>query len=257
MRLLDLCAYSSLYMYLSLFYMREHYCVVWLKFMVQKIAWIMFESGAASDNLDEERDSQRFTIQSYQFESRVNSEEADGDKWKHFGRGSYGKQASYENTSPRLKNLDWYVAMIAVDRFIFLPPLRTDRLVNDQLRNIVKSKSWKVVETVASHLNRRIYEDLISKQFGEKWSLKTAVLDWRHIRTSYSFQPCFLTLFVWWDLLVAHVCCLCWIIGTPRDAARSSPFRQNMKTTREQKAKEERSSREKAIDYVTPYCWPT
>ena len=49
-----------------------------------------------------------------------------------------------------------------------------------------------------------------------------AVLHWRHIRSSDPLQPCFPSLLVRWELVVAYVCCFtgfCWIpvIRTSRD----------------------------------------
>ena len=37
----------------------------------------MSEAGFSLDNFDDERDSNRFTIQPYQFEPRINSDEAE------------------------------------------------------------------------------------------------------------------------------------------------------------------------------------
>ena len=47
-----------------------------------------------------------------------------------------------------------------------------------------------------------------------------AVLHWRHIRSSDPLQPCFPSLLVRWELVVAYICCFtgfCWIIRTSRD----------------------------------------
>ena len=38
----------------------------------------MSESGSSVDNFDDELDGERFTIQPYQFEPRINSDETEG-----------------------------------------------------------------------------------------------------------------------------------------------------------------------------------
>lgn len=90
----------------------------------------MSASGAAAHNFDEEREGQRFTIQPYQFEPRVNSDEAVRDNESMSGEEAMGSEE--ENINPRLENSDWYVAVIAIDQCILLFLLSTERLVDDK-----------------------------------------------------------------------------------------------------------------------------
>ena len=85
----------------------------------------MSEIEANSNNFDEEQDGQRFNIQPYQFEPRINSDAAETVNESRSGdedvEGSEG-----ENTNPRLENSDWYLAMVAIDQFIVVIQLITD-----------------------------------------------------------------------------------------------------------------------------------
>ena len=66
----------------------------------------MSVSGSDSDNFDEEQDGGSFSIKPYQYEPRVNSEDADNNPEGGSGDESMG---SDEEANPRLQNLDWYV----------------------------------------------------------------------------------------------------------------------------------------------------
>ena len=66
----------------------------------------MSVSGSDSDNFDEEQDGGSFSIKPYQFEPRVNSEDADINSEGGSGDESMG---SDEAANPRLQNSDWYV----------------------------------------------------------------------------------------------------------------------------------------------------
>ena len=63
-------------------------------------------SGSESDNFDEEQDVGSFTIKLYQYEPRINSDDADSNPEGRSGNESMG---SDEETNPRLQNSDWYV----------------------------------------------------------------------------------------------------------------------------------------------------
>ena len=69
----------------------------------------MSEAGSSLDNFDDEQDSNRFTIQPYQFEPLINSDEA----------GSLSSEESMESdeeaANPRLENSDWYLALLQAD----------------------------------------------------------------------------------------------------------------------------------------------
>ena len=69
---------------------------------------MMTESGSSSKNFDGEKDSERFTIQPYQFEPRRDSGEADSNPEE----GISGDEIDIETTNPRLQNSDWYVRLI-------------------------------------------------------------------------------------------------------------------------------------------------
>ena len=84
----------------------------------------MSEFEANSNNFDEEEDGQRFTIQPYQFEPRINSDAADTDNESRSGDENMGSEE--EDTNPRQENSDWYVAMVAIDQFIGLLQLVTE-----------------------------------------------------------------------------------------------------------------------------------
>ena len=64
----------------------------------------MSEAGSSLDNFDDEQDSNRFTIQPYQFEPRINSDEAESLSGEE-------SMESDEGANPRLENSDWYVAL--------------------------------------------------------------------------------------------------------------------------------------------------
>ena len=66
----------------------------------------MSEAGSSFDNFDDEQDSERFTIQPYQFEPRVNSDEAESLS------GEETMESDEEDANPRLENSDWYVALL-------------------------------------------------------------------------------------------------------------------------------------------------
>ena len=65
----------------------------------------MSEAGSSLDNFDDEQDSNRFTIQPYQFEPRINSDEAESPS------GEESMESDEEGANPRLENSDWYVAL--------------------------------------------------------------------------------------------------------------------------------------------------
>lgn len=67
----------------------------------------MSESGSASDNFDEEHDGEGFTIQPYQFEPRINSDEAES-----LSGEEANMESDEEHANPRLENSDWYVALL-------------------------------------------------------------------------------------------------------------------------------------------------
>ena len=69
---------------------------------------MMAESRSSSKNFDGEKDSERFTIQPYQFEPRRDSDEADSNPEE----GISGDEIDIETTNPRLRNSDWYVRLI-------------------------------------------------------------------------------------------------------------------------------------------------
>ena len=63
-------------------------------------------SGSESDNFGEEQDVGSFSINPYQYEPRINSDDADSNPEGRSGDESMG---SDEETNPRLQNSDWYV----------------------------------------------------------------------------------------------------------------------------------------------------
>ena len=69
---------------------------------------MMAESGSSSKNFDGEKDSERFTIQPYQFEPRRASDEADSNPEE----GISLDEIDIETTNPRLQNSDWYVSLM-------------------------------------------------------------------------------------------------------------------------------------------------
>ena len=70
----------------------------------------MAESGSSSKNFDGENDSERFTIQPYQFEPRIDSDEAESNPEE----GMSGDESDIETVNPRLQNSDWYVSLMIV-----------------------------------------------------------------------------------------------------------------------------------------------
>ena len=66
----------------------------------------MSESGSSVDNFDDEQDGERFTIQPYQFEPRINSDEAESLS------GEEHMESDEEGANPRLENSDWYVTLL-------------------------------------------------------------------------------------------------------------------------------------------------
>ena len=63
----------------------------------------MSEAGSSFDNFDDEQDGERFTIQPYQFEPRINSDEAESLS------GEEAMESDQERVNSRLENSDWYV----------------------------------------------------------------------------------------------------------------------------------------------------
>ena len=68
----------------------------------------MSEAGSSFDNFDDEQDSERFTIQPYQFEPRVNSDEAESLSGEETMESD---EEGANPANPRLENSDWYVAL--------------------------------------------------------------------------------------------------------------------------------------------------
>ena len=69
----------------------------------------MSEAGPSLDNFDDEQDSNRFTIQPYQFEPRINSDEA----------GSLSGEESMESDE-EAANFILVCSVVLSDRFIVL-----------------------------------------------------------------------------------------------------------------------------------------
>ena len=72
-------------------------------------------------------------------------------------------------------------------------------------------------------LSRYLWMDIhLETAWQKMFTANIAVLHWRHIRSSDPLQPCFPSLLVRRELVVAYVCCFtgfCWIIRTSRDTA--------------------------------------
>ena len=66
----------------------------------------MSKGGSSFDNFNDEQDGQRFTIQPYQFEPRINSDEAESLSGKEL------MESDEEGPNPRLENSDWYVSLL-------------------------------------------------------------------------------------------------------------------------------------------------
>ena len=71
---------------------------------------VMAESGSSLKNFSGDNDSERLTIQPYQFEPGIDSEEADSIP----EGGISGDESDIETTNPRLQNLDRYVCLMIV-----------------------------------------------------------------------------------------------------------------------------------------------
>ena len=86
---------------------------IWIKerfYDREEFGDVMAESGSCSKNLSGDNDSERFTIQPYQFEPRIDSDEGDSIP----ERGISGDESDIETTNPRLQNSDWYVSLMIV-----------------------------------------------------------------------------------------------------------------------------------------------
>lgn len=86
---------------------------IWIKerfYDREEFGDVMAESGSSSKNLSGDNDSERFTIQPYQFEPRIDSDEADSIP----EGGISGDESDIETTNPRLQNSDWYVSLMIV-----------------------------------------------------------------------------------------------------------------------------------------------
>ena len=65
----------------------------------------MSEAGSSFDNFDDEQDAERFSIQPYQFEPRINSDEAESLS------GEESMKSEEEGANSRLENSNWYLAL--------------------------------------------------------------------------------------------------------------------------------------------------
>ena len=86
---------------------------IWIKERVydrEEFGDVMAESGSSPKNFSGDNDSERFTIQPYQFELRRDSDEADSIP----EGGISGDESDIETTNPRLQNSDWYVSLMIV-----------------------------------------------------------------------------------------------------------------------------------------------
>ena len=68
----------------------------------------MSEAGSSFDYFDDQQDGERFSIQPYQFEPRINADEAEFLSLP----GEEATDNDEECANPRLENLDWYVALL-------------------------------------------------------------------------------------------------------------------------------------------------
>ena len=85
---------------------------IWIKERVydrEEFGDVMAESGSSSKNFSGDNDSERFTIQPYQFEPRIDSDKADSIS---------GDESDIETTNPQLQNSDWYVSLMIVKALI-------------------------------------------------------------------------------------------------------------------------------------------
>ena len=71
---------------------------------------MMAESGSSLKTFSGDNDSERFTIQPYQFEPRIDSEKA----YSIPEGGISGDESDIETTNPQLQNLDRYVRLMIV-----------------------------------------------------------------------------------------------------------------------------------------------
>ena len=86
---------------------------IWIKerfYDREEFGDVIAQSGSSSKNFSGDNDSERFTIQPYQFEPRIDSDEADSIP----EGGISGDESDIETTNPRLQNSDWYVSLMIV-----------------------------------------------------------------------------------------------------------------------------------------------
>ena len=84
----------------------QHFASSALGVFLTFITLIMSNSGSESEFSDEEQGAQTFSIQPYQFEPRVNTDERDINTESLSGDKS---MEGSEELNPRLENSDWYV----------------------------------------------------------------------------------------------------------------------------------------------------
>jgi len=82
----------------------------------------MSRSCSDSDNFDKEQEGGRFTIQPYQFEPRVDSDEAESH--------SDSEQLSDddETANPRMQNSDWHVMIMYIFQLLYKHLQHSDKL---------------------------------------------------------------------------------------------------------------------------------
>ena len=97
---------SSVIRYLLGFQLCTTFCIVCIGSFLTFITLIMSNSGSESELSDEEQGAQTFSIQPYQFEPRVNTDERDINAESLSGDES---MEGSEELNPRLENSDWYV----------------------------------------------------------------------------------------------------------------------------------------------------
>ena len=86
---------------------------IWIKerdYDREEFGDVMAESGSSWKNFSGDNDSERFTIQPYQFEPRIDSDEADNIP----EGGISGDESDIETTNPRLQSSDWYFSLMIV-----------------------------------------------------------------------------------------------------------------------------------------------
>ena len=74
-------------------------------YQLEDLVVVMAESGSSFKNFTRDNDTERFTIESYQFEPRIDSDKADSNPEK----GMSADESDIETTNPRLQNSDWYM----------------------------------------------------------------------------------------------------------------------------------------------------